>query len=138
MHWRKHRGGVGGNILKPPIAKIVEERLRLAKTRIASGLVDLGSEVAGQQQDVDPAVVVVVEKQSAPSEVISQASQAGVENAIGERAVAFVAIGIGAVIGKVGLQNVQVAVVVIIGRSHTHARLRLAVFVERGSRSKTP
>ena len=81
-------------------------------------------------QNVRPAVVVEVEKSAAPAQILGVRAQAAGERGIFEIAVAQVVIKRRSVAGKIGFDDVEVAVQIIVGRRNAHACLRLAVGAE--------
>src|SRR5437588_8215527 len=60
-------------------------------------------------------------------------AQAGGEGGVGEGAIAVVVVERGSVVGKICLENIQIAVAVVIGNGSAHASLGAAIFVERGA-----
>src|SRR6185369_14802508 len=87
------------------------------------------------QQQVGPSVIVEVEEHGAPSQITRVQAEAGGEGHVVEGAVAVVAIQGGSVIGKIGLENIQPPVAVVIADGRSHSGLFTAVFVIRGASS---
>src|SRR4029077_10238078 len=71
-----------------------------------------------------------IEKHRAPAQILSVQAEPGAIGDIVERAVAIVAIQGRGIVGKISLENVQLAVAIEIGDGGTHAGLRAAVFIE--------
>src|SRR5580704_16807362 len=93
-----------------------------------------GIDVAVDQQEIGPTVIVEIEKHGAPAEILGVQAEAGVKSDIVEGAIAVVAIERGSVVGEIGFENVQVAVAVEIRNGGTHASLFFSVFVESRAR----
>ncbi len=66
-------------------------------------------------EEIGPAVVVDVGEHGAPAEGIGVDGEACGEGHIGEGAVAVVVVEGGGVVGEVGLEEVEVAVAVVVG-----------------------
>ncbi len=78
--------------------------------------------------NVRPTVVVVIEEAAAPRHVLVVDPDARREGHVAKSPIAIVAIKVAGVVGKVGLENVEPAVAIVIGHADAHARLLVAVF----------
>src|SRR5208283_4905077 len=74
-------------------------------------------------ENVGPAIVVEIEEAAAPSQILRMQAKSGLEGGIFEAPVALVAIERGCISGKIGFQNVEVAVEIVISGRDSHARL---------------
>src|ERR1019366_9964269 len=72
-----------------------------------------------------------IEKHGAPAEVLGVKAQACVRRYVSKRAVPIVVIKRRGVVGKVGFEDVEAAVAVVVADGRAHASLLAAVFVER-------
>ena len=93
--------------------------------------------MAVRDKQIDPAVVVVIEKLRAPADVrqTHRRDLRGVRK-IGERVFAVVMIKRVVFVGEVGDEDVELAVVIVVAGGHAHAALLAAVFIDRGARSE--
>ena len=66
-------------------------------------------------EEIGPAVVVDVGEHGAPAEGVGVDAEAGWEGYVGEGAVAVSVVEGGGVVGEVGLEEVEVAVAVVVG-----------------------
>jgi len=86
--------------------------------------------VALSDEEILPAVVVVVEEADAPSGMRhSGASNAGSETGIGESGVRIVLVEGIALIGKIGDDEIGPAIVIVVGEIDTHAGVGAAVAI---------
>src|SRR5579884_393448 len=74
MQCRERGTRMGADIFETPIAQVVVQQFPLPEMRIAAGGVDFGCEMAVDDQDIRPRVVVVVEEQRAPAQITAQAA----------------------------------------------------------------
>src|SRR5207253_8848752 len=126
------RAALQRNIFKFSVA-IAIEQLALRVAGFGGQLLDLGIDVAVADQNVGPAVVIHVKKSAAPTQIARIQSQAAFKGAVFKISIAPVAIQRMSVAGEIGLEDVEVAVAVVIGGGDSHAGLRLAVGAERGA-----
>ena len=68
---------------------------------------DFRIHVAVDLHEIGPAVVVVVEKSTAPGDVTVVDADTGREGDVGKSAVAVVAIEIASIVGEIGFENVE-------------------------------
>src|SRR5439155_21083547 len=131
--WRlDSRTALQRNILKLSVA-IAIEQLALGVAGFGGQLLDLGIDVAVADQNVGPAVIIHVKKSAAPTQIARIQSQAAFEGAVFEISVATIAVQRMRVAGEIGLEDVEVAVAVVIGGGDSHAGLRLAGGTEGGA-----
>src|ERR1700722_4144423 len=127
----KDFSGTGGHVHKA-VPVIAEQEKRLAIAEIGIAELDSVEIVALGNQEVLPAVIVVVEKNGNPAGVRhADLSQTGGEAGIVEGAIAIVLIQSIALIGKVGDEKVRPAVVIVVGEVDAHAGKRTTVAVHR-------
>src|SRR5260370_17327646 len=93
-------------------------------------LVHFWVDVSVHQQQVGPAIVIEVEEQGVPSEILGVESQSGGERNVVKCSISVVTIERGSVVGKIGAKNVQLAVTIEISDGAAHASLRAPIFVE--------
>src|SRR5437763_5827033 len=89
---------------------------------------DLGIDMAVYLDNIGPAIVVVVHETASPGDVLVVDADAGGEGYVTEGAVPVVVIEIASVIGKVGFENIEPAVTVVIGNSNAHPGLLVTIF----------
>src|SRR4051812_39026875 len=89
--------------------------------------VDLRVDVAVDLDDVRPAVVVAVDEAASPGDVAVVDADAGGEGHVGEGSVAVVVVEVAGIVGKVGFEDVEVAIAVVIAYGDAHAGLLVAV-----------
>ena len=97
------------------VAEVVVEEARFAIEGAKIGGVDLGVDVAVDDEEIGPAVVVDVGEHGAPAERVGVDAEAGCEGYVGEGAIAVVVVEGGGVVGEVGLEDVERAVAVVVG-----------------------
>src|ERR1039458_2443564 len=86
-------------------------------------------------ENVRPAIVVVVEKLRAKTEIgIADGSNPGRSGQVSEFAVVIVVIEIVVVVGKIGLHNVGPAVAIVVRRINAHAGLFMPIGTVRHAR----
>src|ERR1044072_3798992 len=82
-------------------------------------------------QQIDPTVVVVVKELGSPADIgKTNGSYFGRIRDIGKRTATIVMVGRVVVVIEVGYKQVQLAVVLVIAQSHSHASLFPAIFVD--------
>src|ERR1017187_3424373 len=89
---------------------------------------DLGVDVAVDDEEVGPAVVVVVEKLCAKTKIGSaDGSDTRGARDIGELAVVVVVVEVVGIVGEVGLDDVGPAIAIVVGGVDAHASLLAAI-----------
>ena len=81
-------------------------------------------------QNVLPAILIDIEKGRAPAEKLRMNAESGAHRDIGKRHLAQVAIERRRVVGEIGLEDIELAVAVVVAGGGTHAGLLAAVFVQ--------
>src|SRR5579864_87367 len=84
-------------------------------------------DMAVDQEKIRPAIIVEVEKHGAPTEIASMSAESGRIGYIGEGSVAVVVIERRGVVGKVGAEEIEIAVAVVVGNGGAHAGLLATV-----------
>ena len=79
--------------------------------------VDLGIDVAIDLDDVRPSVIVVVDKPAAPCYITVVDAHPGSKGHIAEGSIAIVVVQVAGVIRKVGLEDIEPSVTVIVGHA---------------------
>ena len=74
------------------------------------------------QEEIFPAVVVVVEKTHAKTEILAVHAKAGLDAGVLERAVSEAVIQSGYLFGKIGAHDVEPAIAIKISDSDPHSR----------------
>jgi len=111
------RTGVGGNVGERAVSVVVIKDARFLEGAAEMLAVDFGVDVAVDEEEIGPAVVVEVEEHRAPAEIFGvEAEASGISNIV-KSAVAIVAIESRGVVGEIGFENVEVAVAVVVGDS---------------------
>src|SRR2546428_9153078 len=90
--------------------------------------------MAVADQNVQPAVVVHVEETAPPAEVLRMCARARRESCVFKRCAAKVVIERRSVSSKVGFDNVEITVKVVIACRNAHASLRLAIRAQSAAR----
>ena len=109
------RAGLLRRVAESAIAEVAVEEAGLAEGRAEFGGIHLGVNVAVGDQQVGMAVVVHVGEHGPPAERVRIDAEAGFEGDVGEGAVAVVVVEGGGVVGEIGLEEVEVAIAVIVG-----------------------
>src|SRR5207302_1146123 len=118
-----------GNLRKGSIAVVSVQQLALAI------VISLRVSVAVGNEQIDPAIVVVIEELSSPAHVRkTYLGHCGLVGNIRERVLSDVAVKDIVFIVEVGNENVEPSVVVIVTHCDAHAPLLGAVSVDRHSR----
>src|SRR5262249_14106549 len=120
----------GRNIQERSVADVPEELLLLSITAIRFQSVDGGIDVAINDQDVFPAVVIEIDEADAPTEKSCVDTQSRAVAHISEKALPVVLVKRRYVIGKVGLDDVKKSVVIEVGCGGAHASLLLSILIE--------
>src|SRR5208283_1203460 len=129
MARRDAGAGVVGHIEELAVAAVPIEQARLLECLADAAAVEVGIDVAVGDDDILPAVVVEVEEADAPADVLGVDGEAGLGGDLGETNLAEVAVEVGDVAGEIGLDDVEPAVVIVIGGRGAHAGLLMAVLV---------
>src|SRR3989441_4273970 len=119
--------GLGGDVGETAVAEIFVEQLLLRVAGFGFELLDFGIDVAVANENVGPAVVVHVEKAAAPAEILRVSAESSGESGVLEIGATEIAIERGRVAGEIRLDDVEIAVEVVIGGGDAHAGLGLAV-----------
>src|SRR5205823_6152663 len=96
-------------------------------------LLDFGIDVAVANQDVSPAVVVEAENAAAPAKILRVLAKTALKRGVFEACPAEIAVERWSVASKIGFDEVEIAVEIIIGSGDAHAGLRLAVGAQRAA-----
>src|ERR1700679_263992 len=115
------------HVLKLAVAQVAVKIFALRVGCVDRGMVDLGVDVAVGDQDVEPAVIVDVQKADAPAKQARVDAQTGLIGAVVEGTVAQVHVERIRVSGEVGLDDVEQTVAVVVAHRDTHAGLGFAV-----------
>ena len=83
--------------------------------------------------DVAPSVIVIVDKAAAPRDIVVVDSNAGIEREIAEGSVAVVVVKVAGIVRKVGLEDVEPTIAVVVGHADAHAGLLVPVIVVSAS-----
>src|SRR5271157_1045947 len=119
-----------GNVGETAVVQILVQQFALGVSGFTFDLLDFGIDVAVADQNVGPAVVLHVEKTAAPAQKLGVRAQTRREGDVFETGPALVVIERRRVAGKVGFDDVKIAVEVIVGGGNAHAGLRLAIGAE--------
>ena len=128
------RPGIEGNVIKAPIAQIFVEQLALRVACFRFELLDFGVHMAVANQDVGPAVVVEVEKAAPPAKILGVLAEAALKCSVLEISAAEIVIERRSVAGKIGLDQIEITVEIVIGGGDAHPGLWLAVGAESAAR----
>ncbi len=120
---RVGQGGAGGfaDVLEldwpcaTDAAEVVVEEAGFAIEGAQLGGVNLGIDVAVDDEEVGPAVVVDVGEHGAPAEGVGVDGEACGVGLVGEGTVAVGVVEGGGVVGEIGFEDVEVAVTVVVG-----------------------
>lgn len=99
-------------------------------------LIDDRVKEAVGHEEVRPAIVVIVDESHSPSHMVRMGSQPGRKGRIAKCAVAIIVIKVRRIVGEIGLGEVEEAILVVVTRRDTHARLGLAVSAVGDTRHK--
>src|SRR5579884_3916705 len=91
----------------------------------------LGINVAVGNQHIRPSVIIIIKKADPPSHEAGIEPSACRGNHVCKSSVAVVMVQVGRVVDKIGLENIQEAIAIIIARRNPHAGLRNACITER-------
>ena len=120
-------------LLESAVAKIAEHQARRAKRIRREGALHFRIDTAGHDEQVGQAVVVEIDHARAPADIARLDANAGADRHVVEVALAVVAIEHIRIVGKMGLEDVEIAVEVVVADADAHAGLLQAVFAERGA-----
>src|ERR1700722_3144234 len=115
IHGGDAGGGIGGNVGEGAVTIVVIKDARFLESAAQMLAVDFRIDVAVDEEEIGPAVIVEVEEHGAPAEVFGVEAQAGGIGDVVESAVAVVAIESGGVVGEICFEDVELAVAVVIG-----------------------
>ena len=116
-------------VLEPAAADVPVEQPRLPIMKLGP-LLDLRIDMTVDHHQVAASVMIDVDEVNAPADVFHGRPESGLEHAILERPVAVVVIHVRHIVAEVRLDDVEVAVLVVIGHGDPHAALFLAVVVQ--------
>ncbi len=123
-----------GHFLKIPFAKVAEHVRRHGVFDVGLHALDVAVDVAVGDEDVRPAVEIVVEEKTAEAErEQGSATDIGARGFVDEEAFAFVVIERNHLIGKIGDEDAGGAGMIVIGGVNAHAGAGYAVFAEGDS-----
>src|SRR5208282_3879090 len=117
----------GGNVLESSIAEVFVDEARVLEGLAGIVAFNFRIYVSIDLEKVLPAIVVVVEKAAAPGDVLVVNANSGGKGNIVECSIRVVVVEIAGVIGKIRFENVEPAVTVVVGHSHTHSGLLMAI-----------
>src|SRR5271169_4788342 len=115
-------------VFEAAIAEIPVNESRILVSLAEAVVINLRVDVSVDLNDVWPAIVVVVDKATAPRYIAIVDADAGGEGDIAEGSVAVVVVQVAGVIGEVGFEDVEPAVAVVVGHGDTHSGLLVPVF----------
>src|ERR1017187_5092994 len=130
MRCRNARAGVG-NLFKAAIAQVPEENSRGPVRILWKFLFDLRIHTSGYKEDVRQAIVIEVDDASAPTGEENFDAEFCLQSLIVEIAGAIVLVQHLCIFGKVGLENIQMAVQIVVADTDSHPRLFLS-FIAQG------
>src|SRR6266567_2098065 len=122
-----------GNIREGSVGIVVIQNPGLLEIAAEMLAIHFRVDVAVDEEQIGPAVVVEIEKRDAPAEVLRVEPESRGEGFVVERAVAIVAVERGGIVGEIGFEQVEFAVAVIVGNGRAHAGLLAPVVVESGA-----
>src|ERR1700676_3861265 len=125
------RPRVSGNVTESSLPAIVVEDLGFLEIASQVLFVHFGVHVSVHQQKIGTGVVIEIEEHRAPSQILRVQSQPRGEGHVIDCAISVIAIERGSVVGKIGAEDVQLAIAIEVGDGASHACLRSSVFVER-------
>ena len=115
------------DVLEASVAEVAVHDLALLVARLRLDPLDLRIDVAIDDEEVEPAVVVEIDEADAPSEPAGVQPDAGGERPIVAEALAAVGVQRRGVAGEVGLEEIDGAIAVVVADRDAHPGLRLAV-----------
>src|SRR5258708_2194694 len=123
------RTSVEGDIFELPVVLIPVKYFALPESVVEAVRIYLRIDVTVGHEQVRPAVVVDVDKERAPTQKLGVGTEPRDIGYVGEGAVPVVVIERGSGIGKVGPDDVQPTVAVIVDCVSTHASFFAPIFV---------
>ena len=129
MQRRNARPHLARHVLEFSVPEIAINDARRLEFLVELVAVNLRIDLAGDVEDVGPAVVVVVHKARAPAHELRVQAHPGKIGDVAEGPVLVVVVEVRGVVGKIGLEDVETAVAVVIGHAQAHAGLLLPVLV---------
>src|SRR5262249_41048703 len=121
------RTGLHGNIVEASVAQILVEELLLRIAGFGLELLHFGIDVAVADENVRPAIIVGIEKATAPTKVLGVTAKPSLKGGILEIGASNIVIERGSVAGEIGLDDVEIPVEIIVRGGDAHPGLRLAV-----------
>src|ERR1700744_3642750 len=97
-------------------------------------VVDFGIDMTVDLDDVLPSVVVIIDKPATPRDVTIVNPNPGGKGDVAEGSVAVVVVQVARVIGKVGLEDIEPSVTVVVRDGDAHPGLFVAVVVVGATR----
>src|ERR1022692_3672183 len=129
MRCRNARAGVG-NLFKAAIAQVPEENPRGPVRILREFLFDLRIHTAGYKEDVRQAIVIEINDACSPTGETNFDPKFRLQSLIVKIAAAIVLVQYFCIFGKMGLENVQMAVQVVVADADSHARLFLPLIAQ--------
>ena len=130
----RDRGPRGrGNIREGSVAIVVIQNPGLLEIAAEMLAIYFRVDVAVDEEQIRPAVVVEIEKRDAPAEVLRVEPESRGKGFIVEGAVAIVVVERGGIVGEIGFEQIEFAVTVVVGNGRAHAGLLAPVVVESGA-----
>src|ERR1044071_216323 len=123
MHLARARPTFGSHVFEATVAEVAINQTRAAMRVLFENLLDLRVDVAGDGENVGPAVIVEVNYPGPPLNV-ARMVEARRARGVFKEAATHVLIKRRQVVGKMRLEDVGEAVAVIIADRHAHGRLR--------------
>src|ERR1051325_2148610 len=121
------RAHLRGNILKPPVSQVFVYQTWILKLLRTVSLVNLWINVAIDLHDVGPAVVIKVGEATSPSDITIVDCDPGWEGHIGKASVSIVVIQVAGIVGKIGFEDVEPSIAVVVGNRNSHACLLVSI-----------
>ena len=112
------------------IVQVAVEQFALGIASLGFQLFDFGIDVAVADQDVGPAIVIEVEKAATPAQKLRVCAQSRGKGGVLKGAATEVVVERGRIAGEVCLDQVEIAIEIIVGGGDAHAGLWLAIWTE--------
>src|SRR5882762_27949 len=132
---RDSRPRIGGNIGERSVAVVVIEDLWLPEIAAKVLAVHFGINVAIDEQQIGPAVIIHVKKHDTPAEILRVQAESRGKSLVVKRAVPIVPVKRRGVVRKISLEKIEPAVAVVVRNGRSHASLLPPVIIKRGARN---